>query len=957
MTDDSSVFWENIDEQSNIDESKIVKKLKNENDKLAKTNDEYRNQIHTLKNQFDQAIKRLNQSEQCFEKNKELENRLTELEMRKNETENRLKIALKKIDELEKNAKLLALSNIKDRMKPQCQVKSEQKEFIDKLKVMEQELNDERIKHNTLQNSTDSLLQIASQCFGSRIVDIQSLEDHIIQQHDCYLENENMKQDNFKLASAYTELKRKMKDNEYMSINSRDKFKRAFRRVSKEMRCYRNKTQELLEKNVDLAAKNEQLEAQNADLIVQIHKCSKNAIEMAENIKQKPNSDLCKANEENKQLNEKINSLNKEITDKVTYLTLQLNKKETEFNIKLNEKETNYNNVLMKARMSISKRDDEIKQLKCNIAEITSKITKWKDKYHNLESQNKHLMEKPVAETVPLSVHQEKIKQISDYERITKEQSEVIKDLQRKLEDELKKVHDLERSLSDKSYQVQELQKSQADNAIQTTVFSSVNLSKEVFDYVSEVIQNPKTSLQLKISMILRAITDSYNITSQNALAEKAQLEKQYNHVNEKLQNITQFFSRLYAHLPINFDKLVDEGASREKLLAFVIEREREYNTLKSSHQELEQTVQSVINVLGARSLDEIKDIFKKFNCLVETYKKRAKKSEHILQQSSSKENELKILVEKAEMRVHELNKYLEVNESERQEHLHKIKKLSHQIELLKLANQDKTLRDEIKVHKKKVKELEDLNSDLSTKLKEIENLLKLSQEENAKLSSGLKREKKHCHSAKEEMNAVSEKLVQKIYTINNKMKARRIKHNKEKASLLDQLQRQTIESENSIRELQSRITKLEMELSEAVSRSAELVARAQTSETRAQQIAAEKEREKRAIENKLNAKMMQTVNDLKGRIEEEKINIDLEKRNMIQMLIHSFPFVFDGTLDINSDNFPHFIELLKNKFDSLINREASIRATLGIGSRRSIESAINELKETAMDRSEHTEL
>ena len=134
---------------------------------------------------------------------------------------------------------------------------------------------------------------------------------------------------------------------------------------------------------------------------------------------------------------------------------------------------------------------------------------------------------------------------------------------------------------------------------------------------------------------------------------------------------------------------------------------------------------------------------------------------------------------------------------------------------------------------------------------------------------------------------------------------------------------------------------------------SPELVASLKTAETKFAALLDEKEREKRQLESQLNARLMSLNSDLKAQAEEAHMNVDLEMKHVIQTLIHTFPFLYDGSNELTIDLYEKYLSVLKDKFDRFTQKVLMISGLLGISSKQSIENAINELKNLA----EKTEL
>ena len=113
--------------------------------------------------------------------------------------------------------------------------------------------------------------------------------------------------------------------------------------------------------------------------------------------------------------------------------------------------------------------------------------------------------------------------------------------------------------------------------------------------------------------------------------------------------------------------------------------------------------------------------------------------------------------------------------------------------------------------------------------------------------------------------------------------------------------------------------------------------------ETKLNALQSEFERDKKSVESQCQAKLLFAETECKSKIEENKLQVDLMKKRLIDLISKTFSAYLDG-LNVDENNFEGAIQLLKRKMDSIMNKESIIRGRFKFDSNQPLEDIISSL-------------
>lgn len=891
----SSIEDYNIGEGNDV---VLMAKIKQENKKLSKENSNLLNQISKLKKQFDNAVEASSAAESLRSRNLQLEQQLLEANTKKAEVENRLNIALKKIEELQKT------TDKRDTSKPPVfnqnyELNEKINNLTNQITNLEDQLAREKSSKFMVQTEMDQIYSVASQCFKLNIRSANSLIENILKYQETKDKHEDSQVEISHLLNKCKKLKKQNKQIDQISqsaINS--------------IRNEKDRINDILKK---CKAENLSLNQNINNLQSQISKLEQENISLNSQLKQQQNQTLSSIQELQSKHEPEVEMLKNTI------------KQEQENSKKLSSELFNLNSKLDSS-------DKDIKILQEKIAALERKVMKWKGKYKDAQAQLQESIPPPKleqhAEELRKSLQQnaELNNEIDQLKEHINQKSLIENEFQSKLDDSAKVIKILKKEI-----------KSIAEmNEIPQSVWLHCKVPREISDYIHEVSSNPATKISVKLTQIINSIYEFYKSNNEKWANETEKARNELLNSQKKLNLLTSYLSRLFPDVIVNFEGIADEEKSREILHMAILKWKDAQKETQMQLDELRKSVNVHFGVLGVDSFADARNVVTELIYRAKQLKKENKSLSRKLSQSIDSEELLaktlkKIKVQNAQIS-DAINAVQQENDGLRQR-VNELENLPPDPEMISEITKQK---DEL-VHYDKV--IGDLNLKIQKSLDENANLVHENEQLKSELAEtiqAMNRVKAHGDSMKEDVSFKFDELVAKI-----KQQKHQIKEERQNFSLeMDKFREQ---SEKIVNSLKSRINELESDLEKANSKNIELATSLKTSETKFAALLDEKEREKKHIESQLQARMNSMSSDYHHQVENAQMNTDLAMKHVMQTLIHAFPFLYNSNSELSISEYENCISILKDKFGEHQQLESQIRSILGISSNDSILKALTQ--------------
>ena len=895
-------------------ENMIIKKLKKENKKLSEENIELLKQLSSTKRQFEAAIQSSQACESIKQRNAELEQELIDIKTAKTDIENRLNITLKTLAELEKKQtckpKEVQIQNVPPPVENTEKINS----LKERISALEEELQNERHQKYIMQTDSSQIYSVASKCFAVEIKTSQSLIEHLLQTKQNNDKLEELQKCFTKLTTKNKKLRSNLIEIDQISQKQIKQANAESEKANKTLEQMRDQNQLLLQNLEQFKNTVSQLEREKQDLAVKLEEQSNEARRLIKEAEDKAAPEISNLTEKLRSQMDKSeqNSLRaKELELKVNCLTKELNCKEEECKNKI------------------------------------QKALKWKERCHKAEQelrdqqnrpheiQQEQMQQKQILETQKNKEIQDIRDENADLQQKLKKAEKSYQKLQERCEEAEKDLQVSAQRLKDMKKQHKEIL---SQNEIPQSTWAHCPIPAPLVNYVNEISSNPNTLISNKVTQIVASLLEyqkneieKYKAETENAIREKEKLQK-------KICIITAFISRMFPDVHINYDSLADQEKEREFLMFSINTWRANFEKIKQELNEIHQSVDVHFGILGVDTFADAKVAITDLLFNSKRLKKENKFLYKKLRQANEEVQAISLSLKKQQNRYSQLESTVEELSSENDN-------LKQQIDELSNLPPDPRLVSENNKLRKKLAEFDEITSQVSEKLQESEESLRDANKEIESKKEEIARLTKQVKNAKKGTNEVQEQLIEKITELKEVIKDQKKQLRKERENYKEQIERFHKESDQVIQQLRNRITDLENDNDKLNTKNVELLASLKTAETKFAALLDEKEREKKQLESQLNAKLMSLNSDLKVQAEEAHMNVDLELKHVIQTLIHTFPFLYDGANDLNIELYEKYLGVLKDKFDDYTKKEIVIRSLLGISTKQSIENAITELK------------
>ncbi|KAK8887570.1 hypothetical protein M9Y10_038620 [Tritrichomonas musculus] len=922
----SSSFSDSSKKNSRI-HSKNFTDLQNENALLIQKNVDLSAQLTNLRSQFDQALVVSSKIENVFSTNSEYSKEIAHLKSEKDDLNRRLQIALQNNQDL--NYKLQNYANSQINVNENYGNFKRQKDKYDKIildmqsKLDESNKENEFLKQNSEQfNMTmENIYQAASHFFNQIIDSPQILLD-------CFMHNKNNSEskDIIKLTKHIYKLKNQLKKKDYM-IENYEKSKIQNEIDKNTIQVTEN---EFNYKISDLTAQLNELKDRNQTQSQQIDELTRKNESLIEELAQKnaqikvnmfQNED--KQTIDIQQLNHKLIS-----TQKLLTVTVKKNKqlKNKLFVIvckaKSLEKKCHILRNSIKAleirkgdlKCEIQRKADLHTQSEFKIKDVENSVLRAKDELNLQKKENDRLHGEIVQ-------YENKLRQADrDYKELQEEKNHLISISQQfdgkiqayenKLQAERARHENLERRLRD------ELSPLDPSNVIPPTILNSTDFPNELQTVIGEIGRNTAVNLTVRIQSAFSTIAKYFKAKFEEVEGQIKEERQKFSGLKTQVDSLLDFLSRLFPEVKINYELILSDEQTRN-ILGDTIRNLKEI-------QRIGPLIDEVNSTLGIQKFEDAKITIDELLRTIDEFQREIRKQKDLKRRtfklSKLKEEELITEIQSIESEYNKLDSDFKELFSD---------KNSLQEKIFSIQNQMKE-KEEIltNTYQKKINDLNEIILDLQNKLKSASSL--------NDIISKLTRSKERLES--------DIKLKQTQNEDDKKKYKQKVKIEREKYDqLLNQTRKQISESQSKIRELTDINSKFEASNSVLSANNNELLLRIKKLETKLNALQSEFERDKKSVESQCQAKLLFAETECKSKIEENKLQVDLMKKRLIDLISKTFSAYLDG-LNVDENNFEGAIQLLKRKMDSIMNKESIIRGRFKFDSNQPLEDIISSL-------------
>ncbi|KAI5530628.1 hypothetical protein TVAGG3_0340930, partial [Trichomonas vaginalis G3] len=850
----------------------LMNKIKQENESLSNENIKLIKQIAKLKNQVDKAVGSSTDAEQVRVRNQQLEQQLLNANSKSAEFENRLNIALKKIDELQ---------NCKDQhskvQKPAFGLNAELNEKINTLTTQVSGLEDQLAKEKSakfaLQTEIDQIYTFASQCFKSTIQSSASLIENILKLQEIKEKYSDSQVQMNHLLNKCQKLKQQIKKIDETSQNAITSIKLDNERLVKSLERYKSENINLTQNLNDYRNKIAKLEQDNIDSNSKIQQQQEQSINSIRELQNKHQQEIEALKQQLK--NEQAN--NNKLSGEILSLNLKIDS---------------------------SEKDLKIIQEKMNV--LQSKVTKWKGKYREAQEKLQTPPPPPPKPEISPEEFEKVVKKNTDLSNENEHINEILKqkelfesEIQAKLAESYKCIKYLKKEIKS----ITEL------NEIPNGVWLHCKVPREISDFVHEVSSNPATKLSIKIPQIINSIYEFYKESNEKWAISAQKARDELENSKKKLNILTSYLSRLFPDVVINFEGIADEEKSREILHTSILKWKEAQKDTNMQLDELRKSVNVHFGVLGVDSFSDASKAVTELIFKAKKLKKDNKLLSNQLSQSLQNEESLERSLKKIQDQKAKTLDTIHVLEQENTQ-------LAQRIHELETLPPDPTMTSQIQKQKQELVQFDKVIGDLNIKLQASLDENAALVHENEQLKSeiqeaieSIKKFKAQGDNMKEDASYKYDELVTKI-----KQQKKQIKF--ERTTFESQYQKLQSQSEQIIASLKTRIAELESENEKINNKNVDLQTSLKTAETKFAALLDEKEREKKNLESQLQARLNSMSSDMHHQVENAQMNTDLAMKHVMQTLVHAFPFLYNSGSDLSICEYEGYIAALKEKYD-----------------------------------------
>ena len=915
----SSPFLSDTGSEQNLDETAD---LRAENRRLLQANSELTAQLSSLRAQFDRAVSVASSVDDLASKMTNIESESTRLKNENQDLSNRLRIALDKNHELEKTVSTLSA--------PDFSQKAEIGRLESQVRVLQEERETEKAEFAAAKREKEmrekelaSILSTAEAYFGCAVESSHTL----IQ---CFKKEESSCSRH--LGEKVVRLKRKLRRARRHS-ESLSEIKSSFRDELDDINGI------LDQKGLEFSKRVEDLEARNTEQFKQIGELNKEKEQLVKEIAEK-NSQLrmLSLSGEEKQGREcqRVTAQLSETTEKLAAVmkeNKELKKKlyKVSFTGKTLEKkchalETAIRSLKAKKeqlRMDHERASSFVTQNEIRIKEVQGCLDRSRDevaqKLKDIERLNDECvkyeteLKKKERECKDLEREKDDLTQQLQKEGLLKQQ------LENRLQSEQDKQLQLEKTIYDTNQKLREaLRPIDTSDLVPLSSWISNNLPSELQNQVTEIAKDPTLQLSVKIQRCLVTVPKWYQARCDKLEENLAREKDEHTTLQTRITTLTDFLKQLVPDLKINYDLLVADELTRTVFGEAIHNKDKEVDRARKAKKDVETKIHNICLALNIESLEDIQEELdtrtRAIKRLSKKWKQEKQNCGHLVQKM--KEMEAKNLEAKR------------VTQDVARENTKIRKKLNESSEEIE------NLNDEIEKLNKTIRDGETQRASIENENTNLNETVAALQHKKEKLQ-------RKIQSIQGMIDQLEGTFKQKVKTIREASETRVMQVTEQSKSQIAQLQA-------VITDMGQKSTRLEERNAELEARNSELSLKVQRLETRANAVQMESDRNRRAIESQMNAKMQYAESEYKAQIADLKAENAAFRNRIAASISLQFSTFTDG-MKVSESNFESALQVIKRKLDSFTAREQSLRNALHLQPVDSIEEAI-----TALTRRKH---
>ena len=967
--------------------SSVVKQYEQEMKLLTQENSELREQIQTLKNQFDKAVNVSSALEESYKKNSELSKELQKSESLNDDLKKRLEISMRNCAELE--SKIMVIPK-PESLRPQLEAcKAENSELqlqINSLNAakyeIEAKLNQSEAEKKALRNELDQIYRNASSYFSSDIGSIESLLQHFIikPQMNEQINQQSVNQNQFseedfelckakikKLKGKIEKWKLKYQQEHELCITLQTNRQTVPQENQSEKEELKYQILELHHQNKALTKKLQKL-TDESDKQRQINAQQQAKLRIFE-LQQtdKKEEDFIACQSKNASLTVEIQTLNIEKEKLKTRLSSNaskiksLEKENSDLRLKYQTLEGKHENVtqqnekLKKDNTELAKQIKTTERQKAKTSKQLSKVEvdlgKLKKEKMQLDEENEKQMVEVNKREIRIDALMKEKETLEEQLRIQNNRVEALTKQNEFLEEQTKQI--LQNSLANKSETpstnqqkdyYQQMNQHQNHECIQQNQYQQQQ--KPVFYAQNQFDIIPLASWT--IPDIPNDIAENINTIARNPAFPAPKKIKTI------LETITQYFNNKMRkdenEYKLKLDELVD---LKKRVISFTEFLKRRFTDLHIDFGQLlyDDGTREIFNDYIVQLMTTFNQLTQEKaqtdNQMIELYVALdadtftdAKSNAELMRTLLTKQKE-KITVQKKELS--SIKKVFAQRDAENQQTLEELEK---EVELMKSSaeNLEKTIegqKEEIenlcKQRDELTKEKETLQQNVDATINDLTERCNGVLNENEALKSIKETYEKRLKQQKDDVD----QLIRGIQELKSKHKLKLKETVEDLQSKNDQIMQQmrslTEESTNVINELRKTIEEKDKEIDTLNDDKTELEIKLKQQETKINATITENERNKKAQETQMAVKIKAIEAESNQKVKEAEQN----NQTIIDCIASIFSPILATGEKIDQSSYETTLNNIKSRFDLLIQRGNRIRNILNIGPSQSIEDAI----------------
>jgi chromosome segregation ATPase len=898
--------------------------LRRENSQLSQANLDLTNQLSYLRRQFDSALSVSTTIDGVLSKTAEAVHEISQLKAERDDLAHRLHIALQANQEAELRLRELKATSLPDPSDISTGLRQQKRALEDRVRSLESELQKERRQstqlhtdHDQTEFQLENIFQAASKYFGLLIDSHQTLL-HCFIQPTAQDDIENLTRANARLTSQLQKIRTETSSFELVRQRlemelavANNQLSQNEGEFSREIALLEARVKDQLKVIANLTRERDELVADGHEKTTQI-KIMEIKAEDARNAE-----NVALAN----QLSDAVERVNALIGEKH-----ELEKRILKLGTKLDNAEKRAAGLDAK----LHKVQESKSASKLDHAKVAASATENEMKVRELEGKLARAQDEIAAKRREVEKVSESFTPI---ENQLKQQGRDMTDIRRERDDLLAQLHkeaglkqivenqvqQLQHKIAQREREIQELQTKlqealrpvDVSDLVPASCWTSPELPSELHDVVRDIGRNPHVQISTKIRNCMDTISKWFKLRAHNFEGELAEGRQDVAAIKANVNMLLGFLKRLMPEVRINFDLLLTDDLTRQMFGEAVMSLKKNIESSEQQKTNLESRLLAVVRELGFTDIEEIKAAISHQSQVISDLRNRVRQE---------KKGRLS------------LDKLLKQTRD-------KIREISDTSEALEAENSN--LRREIS-------DFDVLVSDKSSEIKRLEGVV-------AKISS----ERDNAIGEKEQLDLVIVKLHRRRERTESQVKALQeamqdlekrhkesARRDREAAQLrYDQLAEQTTkqigELQELIRERSERAARFEQSNAELQSKNSDLILGVQRLETKAKAIQMECDRDKKALESQMNARLMSVESEYKSRLEEAHVQVTNVKNRMAEAVMRQLAGFIDG-MKVTDANFEVALQLVKRKLELMAVREGHIRNVLQLESYQSIEDGIS---------------